>query len=86
MRKIKIVKTGTFPSGFMIDSVNDMPIEPIALKVVDQSTADDTTTATAEVGVKTLAKHFQKGINRVQVAYNDGQERIGTEVLLEIQM
>jgi hypothetical protein len=84
--KIKITKTGAFPSEFMIDSVNDKPVEPIALKVVDQSSADDTTTATAEVGIKTLAKHFQKGINRVQVAYLDGQDRVGTEVLLEIQM
>jgi hypothetical protein len=38
------------------------------------------------VGIKTLGKHFQKGINRFQVAYKEGQERVGTEVLIEIQM
>ncbi len=84
--KIKITKTGAFPSDFMIDNVNDKPIEPIPLKLSAPSTADDVTTAFAEVGVKTLAKHFQKGINRFQVAYKEGQERVGTEVLIEIQM
>jgi hypothetical protein len=84
--KIKITKTGTFPSEFTIDNVNDKPIEPIPLKLTEQSTADDTTTAFGEVKVKVLAKHFQKGINRFQVAYKDGQERVSTEVLVEIQM
>jgi uncharacterized Zn-binding protein involved in type VI secretion len=84
--RIKITKTGAFPSDFMIDNVNDKPIEPIPLKLSAPSTADDVTTAFAEVGVKTLAKHFQKGINRFQVAYKEGQERVGTEVLIEIQM
>ena len=84
--KIKITKTGAFPSGFVIDSVNDKTIEPIALELFDKATADDVTTAFAEVEIKKLAKHFQKGINRFQVAYGDGQARVGTEVLLEIQM
>lgn len=84
--KIKITKTGPLPDAFSIDSVNDKPIEPISLKLVEQSTTDDVTTAIAEVGIKTLGKQFQKGINRFQVAYQDGQERVGTEVLVEIQM
>jgi hypothetical protein len=84
--KIKITKTGALPSEFMIDTVNDKPIEPLPLKVTEQSVADDTTTAVGEVEIKKLGKHFQKGINRFDVAYKDGQERIGTEVLVEIQM
>lgn len=84
--KIKITKVGAFPSEFMIDTVNDKPIEPISLKVTDQSVADGTTTAVGEVEIKKLGKHFQKGINRFDVAYKDGQERVGTEVLVEIQM
>ena len=84
--KIKITKAGALPSEFMIDTVNDKPIEPISLKVTEQSVADDTTTAVGEVEIKKLGKHFQKGINRFDVAYKDGQERVGTEVLVEIQM
>jgi hypothetical protein len=84
--RIKITKVGTLPPEFVVDSVNDKPIEPIVLKLVEQTTTDDTTTAIGEVGIKALSKHFQKGINRFQVAYKEGEERIGTEVLLEIQM
>lgn len=84
--RIKIVKSGALPAEFVVDSVNDKQIEPIALKLVEQTTIDDNTTAIGEVGIKPLSKHFQKGINRFQVAYKDGEERVGTEVLLEIQM
>jgi hypothetical protein len=84
--KIRITKAGAMPGEFFIDSVNDKPIEPIPLKLLEQATVDDVTTAVGEVGVKVLGKHFQKGINRFQVAYKDGEERVGTEVLLEIQM
>jgi hypothetical protein len=84
--KIKITKTGEFPDEFVVDSVNDKPIDPIPLKLTQQSTDQDTTTAVGEVAVKALGKHFQKGINRFQVAYKDGNDRVGTEVLVEIQM
>lgn len=83
---IKITKTGAFPAEFVVDSVNDKPIDPIPLKLSQQSTDQDTTTAVGEVSIKTLGKHFQKGINRFQVAYKDGNDRVGTEVLVEIQM
>jgi hypothetical protein len=84
--KFKIVKAGTLPSEFVIDNVNDKQIEPIPLKVLERSTQDDVSIVVGEVGIKTLGKHFQKGINRIQVAYMDGQERVGTEILIEIQI
>jgi hypothetical protein len=84
--KIKITKTGALPSEFMIDTVNDKQIEPIPLKLTEQSVVDDTSTAVGEVEIKKLGKHFQKGINRFDVAYRDGEERVGAEVLVEIQM
>jgi hypothetical protein len=84
--KIKITKAGALPNEFVIDTVNAKPIEPISLKLSEQSVVGDTTTAVGEVEIKKLGKHFQKGINRFDVAYKNGQERIGTEVLVEIQM
>jgi len=84
--KIKITKAGALPGEFMIDTVNDKPIEPLLLKVTEQSVAGDTSTAIGEIEIKKLGKHFQKGINRFDVAYKDGQVRVGTEVLVEIQM
>ena len=84
--KIKITKAGALPGEFMIDTVHDKPIEPLLLKVTEQSVAGDTSTAIGEIEIKKLGKHFQKGINRFDVAYKDGQVRVGTEVLVEIQM
>jgi hypothetical protein len=84
--RFRITKTGSLPSAFVIDSVNDKQIEPIALKLLEQSAVDDVSTVVGEVGIKTLGKHFQKGINRIQVAYMEGEERVGTEVLIEIQI
>jgi hypothetical protein len=84
--KFKISKEGDWPSSFVIDNVNDKPIEPLALKMSDPISVDGTTTATGEVGVKALAKNFQKGINRLQITYGEGSDRVATEVLIEIQM
>ena len=84
--KFRIVKTGAFPAEFRIDNVNDKQVDPITLKLGDASIEGDVTTSIGEVEVKPLAKHFQKGINRIQVAYDEAGQRIGTEVLIEIQM
>ena len=84
--KFRINKTGTLPAEFKIDNVNDKPVDPILLKLGDASIDGDATTTIGEVEVKALAKHFQKGINRIQVAYDEAGQRVGTEVLIEIQM
>jgi hypothetical protein len=84
--KFKIVKTGAFPAEFRIDQVNDTQIEPISLKLGAASSEGDVTTVVGAVDIKTLAKHFQKGINRIQVAYSDQEQRVATEVLIEIQI
>jgi hypothetical protein len=84
--KFKIVKTGAFPAEFRIDQVNDTQIEPITLKLSEPSAEADVTTAIGTVDIKILAKHFQKGINRIQVAYSDQELRVATEVLIEIQI
>jgi hypothetical protein len=69
-----------------IDSVNGKPVEPIAMKVLESKVEDGDVTAICEVKIKPLAKHFQKGINRFEVAYFGGPERVGTEVVLDVQM
>jgi hypothetical protein len=84
--KFRVAKVGTFPQEFRIDNVNDKDIEPLVLKMGALEQQDDVTASIGEVALKPLAKHFQKGINRVQVAYMDGETRVAKEVLIEIQM
>lgn len=69
-----------------IDSVNGKPVEPISMKVLESKAGDGEVTAICEVKIKPLAKHFQKGINRFEVAYFGGTERVGAEVVLDVQM
>jgi hypothetical protein len=83
--KIKISNGDAVPSGYVIDNVNGKPIEAIALQMGgSQATSKDTRIGT--VSIKTLSKHFQKGINRFEVAYSENGQRRATEVILNIQM
>ena len=83
--KIKISNGDAVPSGYVIDNVNGKPIEAIALQMGgSQATNKDSRIGT--VSIKTLSKHFQKGINRFEVAYSENGQRRATEVILNIQM
>lgn len=55
-------------------------------KVLESKTEDGDVTAICEVKIKPLANHFQKGINRFEMAYFGGPECVGTEVVLDVQM
>lgn len=83
--KIKISNAGAVSSGYVIDNVNGKPIDAIALDMgAPQSAAKDGMIGT--VGIKTLSKHFQKGINRFEVAFTENGQRRAAEVILNIQM
>jgi len=69
-----------------IESVNGKEIDAIPMKVLESKSADGEVVAICEVKIKALAKHFQKGINRFDVAYRGDQDRKAVEVLLDIQM
>jgi hypothetical protein len=69
-----------------IDSVNGREVEPIKMSVLESKTADGEVVAVCEVKLKPLAKHFQKGVNRFEVAYLGGDERSAAEVILDVQM
>jgi hypothetical protein len=84
--KIKLVTESPMPQKFVIDSVNGKPIDPINVKLSDQADAEGSVSEVGEVGIKPLAKHFQKGINRFDVSYLDGETRKAQEVILDIQM
>ncbi len=54
--------------------------------VLESKAADGEVTAVCEVKLKPLAKHFQKGVNRFEVAYLGSDERSAAEVILDVQM
>lgn len=69
-----------------IDSVNGKEVTPITMTVLESKAEDGEVTAVCEVKLKALAKHFQKGVNRFEVAYLGGEERSAAEVILDVQM
>jgi len=69
-----------------IDSVNGREVEPIKMSVLESKAADGEVVAVCEVKLKPLAKHFQKGVNRFEVAYLGGDGRSAAEVILDVQM
>ena len=84
--RIKVSKEGQLPNALVIDNVNGKPVEAIALKLKDVTVKDGDASGVAEVGAKTLAKHFARGINRFEVAYTEGGERHAAEVVMDVQM
>jgi hypothetical protein len=73
------------PASFVVDSVNGTPIQPIPLTVNQVWEEEDQLLMNANVSIKALSKHFRKGINWFEVSYHYEEERIGTEVVLNLQ-
>lgn len=84
--RISLGKDGQLPAELVIDNVNGKPIDPLKLAVKSAATSDGRATAIGEISAKTLAKHFARGINRFEVAYQDGGERRAAEVVMDVQM
>jgi hypothetical protein len=84
--RIRVSKDGDIPARLVIDSVNGKPIDPIPLSVKDVAVKDGQASGVAEVGAKAVAKHFVRGINRFEVAYDDGGQRQAVEVIMNVQM
>jgi len=83
--QIRVIGPRDIPTTLVIDSVNGKPIEPLGLEVVGNTPMDERLELLTEVSVKKLAKHFQKGINRVEVAYNVDGKKESAEAILNAQ-
>lgn len=74
------------PRELVIDRINGEPIKPIKLKPLSEDVEDDEATINVTVRIKTLIKKFQKGINTIEIAYGEGQDRVSTEIVVNIQI
>jgi hypothetical protein len=85
---VKIVVCDDLPSTpILIDRVNGFPIDrPLRIDVEDFETRGGCYAARGTVEIKPLMKLFRKGINRFQVSFSQGSGRIGTEVILDVQI
>ena len=70
----------------VIDRINGVPIRPVKLNVVSEVIEDDEVTINATVRIETVIEKFRKGINTVEISYREGDRRISTEVIINIQI
>jgi hypothetical protein len=85
---MRIKVCGEIPaSGFLVDRVNGLPIDqPMRLNTGAFEPDGECQSARATVALKPLVKQFRKGINRFDVCYGGGEERVAAEVVLDIQV
>lgn len=81
-----IIIPDTAPRELVIDRINGEPIKPVKLKQVSEVIEDDEAIINATVKIKTLVKKFQKGINTIEIAYGEGEDRVAAEVVVNIQI
>jgi hypothetical protein len=80
-----ITAPNTVNDKFVIDTINNVKVEPLALETKSTLVDGDATTWRAEIEIKKLGKEFKKGINTFEVASSVGGERVSEEVVLDIQ-
>ena len=75
------------PSEFSIAVVNNTEIEPIKLEVlsIEIDEENEQKSIRANVKIKSLAKKFKKGINTLEVSYDNQGERVSEEIILQIE-
>lgn len=83
--QISVTGPTNIPTALAIDTVNGKPVDPLPLTTVSSTPIGEKVEMLTEVSVKTLAKHFQKGINRVEVAYTVDGKREAAEAILNAQ-
>jgi len=74
------------PRKFVIDRINGEPIDPIKLKSESEFIEDEEAFVNATVKIKTLVKKFQKGINTINVSYGEGEDRVSSEIIVNIEI
>ena len=74
------------PTDFVIDRINSEEIKPLALKNISKNIEDDETVVNAQIKIKTLLKKFAKGINTIEIANIEGDERVATKLTIDIEI
>ncbi len=80
------IKAPTAANGdFAVDTINNVKVEPLKLKTQSVAVDGGVTNWRGEIDIKDLGKDFKKGINTFEIATTVNGERVGEEVVLDIQ-
>ena len=73
-------------NDFVIDRINSEVIKPLKLKNLSEVIEDDELVVNAQIKIKTLLKKFAKGINTIEIAGTEGDERVATKLTIDIEI
>jgi hypothetical protein len=71
---------------FVIDRINSEEIKPLKLKNISETVEDDEAVVNAQIKIKTLVKKFAKGINSIEISSSNGDERVSTKLIINIEI
>jgi len=72
--------------SFVIDRINSEAIKPLKLSNVSENFEGVELVVNAQIKIKTLLKKFAKGINTIEIASIEGDERVATKLTIDIEI
>jgi len=71
---------------FVIDRINSEEIKPLKLKNISEVVEDDELIVNTQIKIKKLVKKLAKGINTIEIASIQGEERTGVSLMIDIEI
>ena len=84
--EFQITTTQGASTEFVIDRINSEAIKPLELKNISESVEGEELLVNAQIKIKALLKKFEKGINTIEIANIQGEERIATRLIIDIEI
>lgn len=84
--EFQITTSAGSSTEFVIDRVNSEEIKPLKLKNVSELEEDDELLVNSQIKIKKLLKKFAKGINTIEIASFDGDERLAARLIIDIEI
>lgn len=84
--EFQITTTQGASTKFVIDRINSETVAPLKLKNISETIEDDELVVNAQIKIKTLLKKFSKGINTIEIATFQGDERVATRLIIDIEI
>ena len=82
-------KVTTLPgtsTEFVIDRINSEEIKPLKLKNISEVVEDDELIVNTQIKIKKLVKKLAKGINTIEIASIQGEERTAVSLMIDIEI
>ncbi len=84
--EFRVTTTPGSSTEFVIDRINSEEIKPLKLKNISEVVEDDESIVNTQIKIKKLVKKLAKGINTIEIASIQGEERTGVSLMIDIEI